>query len=47
MITFYILCKRLDLKCKGLSDERVVPLIKKKYGVVVNFLEDKLLAEIC
>ena len=35
MITFYILCKRLRLKGKRLSDARVVSLTKKEYGFLV------------
>ena len=38
MITFYIFCKRLYPKDKGLSDARVVSLTKKEYGFAVHFL---------
>ena len=37
IIGFYILSKILQLKCKGLSDARVVPLTEKKYGFAVHF----------
>ena len=36
MITFYILSKKLRLKCKGLSD-LLYSLAKKEYGFVVHF----------
>ena len=29
MISFYVLSKRFFLKCRGLSDARVVPITKK------------------
>ena len=38
IISFYILSKRLFLKRKGLSDARVVSIIKNEYGFVVHFL---------
>ena len=38
MISFYILSEILFLKCKGLSDARVVSITKNKYGFAVNFL---------
>ena len=38
MIRFYVISKRLHLKCKELYDGRVVSMIKKQYGFVVYFL---------
>ena len=40
MISFYILSKRLRLKCKELSDARVVSLTKKEYGFAVYLCKD-------
>ena len=39
MINFYIFSKRFFLRCKGLSDARVVLIIKKEYGFGVHFLQ--------
>ena len=41
MISFYILSERFSLKRKGLSDARVVSIIKKKKkkGFPVHFLK--------
>ena len=36
MINFYIVSKRLCLKGKEVSDGRVVSIIKKTYGSVVD-----------
>ena len=38
MISFYILCKRLFLKRKGLSYARVRSITQKEYGFAVHFL---------
>ena len=38
MIFFYILSKRFFLKREGLSDGRVVSMIKKENGFAVHFL---------
>ena len=38
MISFYILSKRFFLKCKRLSDGRVVSTTKKEYGFAVHFI---------
>ena len=38
MISFYILCKRLFLKRKGLSDARVVSVTKIEYGFTIYSL---------
>ena len=38
MISFYFLSERLFLKCKGLSDARVVSITKKEYVFEVHFL---------
>ena len=35
MISFYIICKRFFLNCKGLSDARVVSITKIEYGFAV------------
>ena len=35
---FYIISKRLHLKCKEISDARVVSITKKEYGFVAHFL---------
>ena len=37
MISFYILFKRLFLKCKRFSDARLVSFTKKEYGFAVHF----------
>ena len=38
MIKFYNLFERFFLKCKGLSDVRVVVITKKEYVFPVHFL---------
>ena len=38
MINFYIVSKRSCLKCKEVSDGRVVLIIKKTYGSVADLL---------
>ena len=38
MISLYIFSKRLRLKCKGLSDARVVLITEKEKGFAVQFL---------
>ena len=38
MISFYILCKRLFLKRKGLSDARVVSVTKIEYSFTIYSL---------
>ena len=40
MISLYILSKRLRLKCKELSDVRVVSVTRKDYGFVAHFCKD-------
>ena len=40
MISFYNLSKRLFLKCKGLSDARVVSITKKEHVFAVHFCKD-------
>ena len=37
MIRFYILSKRLRLKCKKLSDARVASITKKEYYFEIHF----------
>ena len=39
MLKFYTLFKRLRLKCKELSDGKVVSLTKKEFGFAANFLK--------
>ena len=45
MISFYILSKRLFLKCKRLSDARVALITKKEYGLAVHFYIDSKILE--
>ena len=40
MISFYVLSKRIFLKCKGLFDGRVTSITKKEYGFAVHFYKD-------
>ena len=39
MINFHIVSKRFFLKCKELSDRRVVSITKREYGSTVDFLK--------
>ena len=39
MINFYILSKRLPLKCKGLSDAGVISIFKTEYDFAEHFLK--------
>ena len=46
MIRFYILSKRFLLKCKGLSEARVLSVTKKEYGFAKNFGDDSMIHKV-
>ena len=46
MIRFYILSKRFLLKCKGLSEARVLSATKKEYGFAKNFVDDSMIHKV-